>query len=111
VDPKSLTVYFVLGGATVALATYFGSTARGLLAAFVAFFPSITILTFSTIYFKGGASAATDYGRSMILLTPAWLAYVAVVLYLLPRLGLFPSLLIGVLVYVGGALTTARLFG
>jgi uncharacterized membrane protein (GlpM family) len=111
VDLRTIPLYFFLGGTVVALVTYFGSTARGLIAAFIAFFPSISLITFTTIYLKGGIPAAADYARSMLVLTPAWLLYVLAVLFLLPRWGLFPSLLAGVLTYVAAAFVTIRLQG
>jgi hypothetical protein len=42
---KLLALYFVVGGVIVAAVTYFGSQGKGLLAAFVAFFPSVTVVT------------------------------------------------------------------
>lgn len=47
----------------------------------------------------------------MLVLIPAWLLYVLAVLFLLPRWGLFPSLLAGVLTYVAAAFITIRLQG
>lgn len=93
----------------MALVTYFGSQGKGLLAVFIAFFPSITVLTFCTIYLNGGVKAATTYAKSMIIMTPAWLAYVTVVMLLLPRIGLVPSLLLGILGYLIGSFLTTRL--
>lgn len=99
-DIKMLPLYFFLGGILVALITYLGSLGKGLLAVFIAFFPSMSLLTFWTIYINGGAKATTNYAKSLIIMTPAWLAYVAAVMLLLPRIGLVPSLLVGVLCYV-----------
>ena len=110
-DLRTVPLYFILGGTVVVLVTYFGSTARGLIAASIAFFPSISLITFATIYLKGGVRGAADYARSMLVLTPAWLLYVLAVLFLLPRWGLFPSLLVGVLIYVVAAFLTVRLQG
>ena len=110
-DLRALPLYFLLGGTVVAVVTYLGSTSRGLVAAFIAFFPSISIITITTIYLKGGTTSASDYARSMLILTPAWLLYVVAVLFLLPRWGLFPTLLTGVLLYVAAAFLTIRLQG
>jgi uncharacterized membrane protein (GlpM family) len=108
-DAKWLILYFLLGGAIVTLVTYFGGQGKGLLAAFVAFFPSITVLTMFTIYFNGGLNATISYFKSMLLLLPAWLLYVIPVLFLLPKLGPVPSVLIGIAAYVGAAFVTIRL--
>ena len=105
-DYRLLPLYFLLGGTIVTLATYFGSQAKGLLAAFVVFFPSITLLTLCTIYFSGGAESATSYAKSLIIIIPAWLVYIVTVMYLIPRLGLLLSLVIGVALYGAGALLT-----
>jgi uncharacterized membrane protein (GlpM family) len=111
VDIKMLSLYFAVGGTIVALVSYFGSQGKGLLAAFVAFIPSITVVTLSVIYINGGINAATSYVRGMLLLLPAWLLYALSLFYLLPRLGLVPSLLISVSAYIAGALLTIRLAG
>ena len=105
---KSLCLYFLLGGAIVTLVTYFGSQAKGLLAAFIAFFPSITVITIITIYLNGGINPTTSYLKGMLLLMPAWLLYVLSVLFLLPRLGLVFSLVLGIFLYLGSALATMK---
>lgn len=106
---KLLFLYFILGGMLVALITYLGSQGKGLLAVFIAFFPSMSLVTFSTIYLNGGTTAATTFARSLIVMTPAWLAYVATVMVLLPRIGLVRSLLLGILSYLVASLLTMRL--
>lgn len=108
-DVKWLIVYFLLGGTIVTLVTYFGGQGKGLLAAFVAFFPSITVLSMFTIYYAGGINATTSYFKSMLLLLPAWLLYVLPVMFLLPRLGPVPAVLIGISAYIGAAFLTMKL--
>ena len=110
-DIKWLPLYFLLGGTIVTLVTYFGGQGKGLLSAFVAFFPSITILTMFTIYFTGGVTATTSYFKRLLLLLPAWLLYVIPVLFLLPKLGPVPSVLIGITTYTGFAFLTIKLAG
>lgn len=83
-----LLLYFLFGGTVVALISYLGSQARGLLAAFVATFPAISVVSVLTIYLGAGTGAATSYLRGMLMLVPAWLLYMFCLLYLLPRLGL-----------------------
>lgn len=108
-DIKWLILYFVLGGTIVTLVTYFGGQGKGLLAAFVAFFPSITVLSMFTIYYAGGINATTSYFKSMLLLLPAWLLYVLPVMFLLPKLGPVPAVLIGISTYIGAAFLTMKL--
>jgi uncharacterized membrane protein (GlpM family) len=106
---KLLSLYFLVGGTVVALITYFGSHGKGLLAAFVAFFPSVTIITLVSIHLASGVAATVSYFKGLLLLLPAWLIYAVAMIYILPRLGLVPSVLIGILLYVAVAVITIRL--
>jgi hypothetical protein len=109
VDLKLLIAYFFIGGAVVAAATYFGSRGNSLLAVFIAFFPGMTVIIMSTIYFAGGQAATISYAKGMLVLLPAWILYVLGVIFLLPRLGLALSLVISVVVYTAAAFLTMRL--
>lgn len=108
-DIKMLPVYFLIGGAVIAAVTYFGSQAKGLFAAFIAFIPSISITTLCTIYFSGGKGAALSYAKGMLILVPSWVLYVLGIIFLLPRIGLAGSIIVGVAAYVGTALLIMRL--
>jgi hypothetical protein len=108
-DVKWLALYFFLGGAIVALVTYFGSQGKGLLSAFIAFFPSITIVTLLSIYFTSGVNATVSYFKGMLFLIPAWILYALAMVFILPRWGLVPSVLISIGLYVGAAFITMRL--
>jgi hypothetical protein len=108
-DAKLLSVYFVLGGTIVTLITYFGVQGKGLLAAFIGFFPSISIVTLCTIYFKSGVGATVSYFKGMLFLIPAWVLYALAMIFILPRWGIVPSVIIGVVLYVAVALLTIRL--
>lgn len=108
---KLLVLYFVVGGIIVATVTYFGSHGKGLLAAFVAFFPSVSVVTLVGIYLAGGASATVSYFRGMLLLLPAWALYALAMMTMLPRWGLVPSVLAGVFLYITAAWVTIRLAG
>jgi uncharacterized membrane protein (GlpM family) len=108
-DAKYIPLYFLLGGTVVSLASYFGSHAKGLLAAFISFFPAATVFTVSAIYAAAGSRAATGYARGMLLMLPAWVLYALSLFWFIPRLGLTLSLLIGIPLYIGGAVLTIRL--
>jgi len=108
-DIKALAAYFVIGGLIVAAITYFGSQAKSELAAFIAFLPSISVITLCTIYFASGTGAAVSYARSMLILLPPWLLYVIGVIFLLPRIGLAGSLLVSVAAYLAVALVIMKL--
>jgi hypothetical protein len=107
-DVKLLSLYFVLGGTIVTLITYFGSQGKGILAAFIGFFPSITIVTLFTIYLKSGVGATVSYFKGMLLLIPAWVLYALAMVFILPRWGIVPSVIVGIALYVGVAIVTMR---
>jgi len=93
-------LYFLIGGAIVSLVTYFASQAKGLLAAFVANLPVITLITFLTIYFESGQKAVVAYAEGLIIMLLPWLAYIFAIILLTYRLGFIPSLLVGVSLYL-----------
>jgi uncharacterized membrane protein (GlpM family) len=107
-DVKLLSLYFVLGGSIVTLITYFGSQGKGILAAFIGFFPSITIVTLFTIYLKSGVGATVSYFKGMLFLIPAWVLYALAMIFILPRWGIVPSVIVGIAIYVGVAVLTMR---
>jgi uncharacterized membrane protein (GlpM family) len=108
-DAKWLPLYFFLGGTIVALVTYFGSQGKGVIAAFIAFFPSITLVTLFSVYFSSGVSSTISYLKSALFLMPAWILYAVAVMFTLPRWGLVPSVVTGVVLYVGAAVLIMRL--
>ena len=108
-DTKLLPIYFVIGGVIVAAVTYFGSQAKGQLAAFIAFLPSISVITLCTIYFASGTEEAVSYAKNMLILLPPWLLYVIGVILLLPRIGLAGALSVSVAAYLGAAFLAMRL--
>jgi hypothetical protein len=107
-DAKLLALYFFLGGTIVTLITYFGTQGRGLLAAFIGFFPSITLVTLFTIYFKSGVGATISYFKGMLFLIPAWVLYALAMIFILPRWGIVPSVIVGIGLYVGVSLLVFR---
>jgi uncharacterized membrane protein (GlpM family) len=103
---RTLPLYFLLGGAVITAITYLGSHSKGLLAAMVAMLPVITIITLSTIYVNAGQNAAVNYFKGLLIILPAWFLYVLAVFLLMPRIGLVLSLVMGVSIYLAGALVT-----
>jgi hypothetical protein len=100
-DWKQLVLYFIIGGGVVTAVTYFGGRGQGLLAAFLAMVPAVTLITIITIYNAGGDTAAVGYFKGLLIVLPAWLVYVVATMLLTPRIGLWWSLLIGVAAYIG----------
>jgi hypothetical protein len=45
----------------------------------------------------------------MAYLLPAWMLYIGAVIYLMPRLGLWPPLVIGIILYTAASYLTARI--
>ncbi len=99
-DIKLLPIYFVVGGLTVAIAAYFGSQGKGLVAAFASLFPGLTLITLIAIYFHGGVSNVISYAKGTLILFPAWLLYMVGVIYLTPHLGLPFTLIASVGAYL-----------
>ncbi len=95
-----LVIYFLLGGTVTALTAYFASQGRGMLSAFVTTLPLLTILSFLLIYAEGGSKTVEDYAKSLVIFTPPWLCYVAIVLLGVNRIGIVKSLILGVLLFV-----------
>jgi uncharacterized membrane protein (GlpM family) len=106
---KLVLIYFVLGGITVSAITYFGSQGKSQVAAFVAFLPSTSLITLCTIYLSSGTQPAVSYAKSMLILLPPWVLYVAAIIFLLPRIGLPLTIAISVAVYLVFALLIMKL--
>jgi len=102
-------LYFIIGGLAVSIVTYLGSHGKGILAAFVALFPAVTIITFYLIYLNSGVETTLSYAKGLLILTPAWLLYVGVIIVMLPRYGFGASILSGVLLYITASLLTYEL--
>jgi len=109
-EAKFIPIYFLIGGAVVSLASYFGSHSKGLLAAFISFFPAATVLTIVAIYASSGAHSASQYARGLLLMLPTWTLYALSLWWFIPKSGLFVALSIGIPVYIGGALLIMGLF-
>jgi uncharacterized membrane protein (GlpM family) len=107
-DLKLIPLYFIIGGLTVALTVYFGSRGSGVLAAFINLFPAVTVISFIAIYIHGGTQALTSYTRGMVLLLPAWIIYLVGMYFLVPRIGLLFSLLIGIALFIAVSFLIAR---
>ncbi|OGW38277.1 MAG: hypothetical protein A2Y97_04645 [Nitrospirae bacterium RBG_13_39_12] len=93
-------LYFLIGGFTVSLVTYFASQSRGLLAAFFANLPVITAVTFLTIYLESGQKAVVSYAEGLIIMLFPWLAYIFTIIFLTDRIGFFQSLIFGIFLYI-----------
>lgn len=107
-DMKLLPLYFVIGGLVVSAVTFFGSKGQGSVAAFLGLLPSISVITLATIYLRGGNPAALSYFKGLLKMFPPWIAYVVLVLVLLPRIGLIGSIIVSVAAYIGLAFLIIR---
>jgi uncharacterized membrane protein (GlpM family) len=95
-----LVLYFLMGGTVTALTAYFASQGRGMLSAFITTLPLLTILSFLLIYAEGGSKTVEEYAKSLLIFTPPWLCYVAIVLLGVNRMGIVKSLSLGVFLFV-----------
>jgi uncharacterized membrane protein (GlpM family) len=93
-------LYFIIGGTVISIVTYLASHARGLLAASIANLPVITLITFLTVYSESGKQAVVSYAEGLVIMLIPWLAYVFSIIGLTNRLGLIPSLILGVFLYL-----------
>ncbi|MEK7242045.1 MAG: hypothetical protein AAB048_04660 [Planctomycetota bacterium] len=53
--------------------------------------------------------ASVSYGKGLILFTPAWLCYVGLAIFLLPRWEMWKALSVSVMAYLLVALVAKRL--
>jgi uncharacterized membrane protein (GlpM family) len=97
-------LYFLTGGVIVSVVTYFASQAKGLLAAFFANMPAITLITFLLVYHESGQKEVVLYAKGMMVMLLPWLAYIFSIIFLTERLGFIPSLAIGFSLYLSLAL-------
>lgn len=93
-------LYFLLGGTIVSLVCYFASHLKGLIAAFFANLPVITLVTFIIIYFEAGEKNVVVYAKSLLVMLFPWLIYIFSVIILTPKIGVIPSLLTGLGAYL-----------
>lgn len=92
-------LYFILGGTVVSLVSYFASHSKGLMAAFFANLPVITLVTFIIIYVESGQKNVVLYAKSLLIMLFPWLAYIFSVISLSSKIGVIPSLVTGLLAY------------
>lgn len=92
-------LYFFLGGTVVSLVSYFASHSKGLIAAFFANLPVITLVTFIIIYFESGREPVIEYAKSLLIMLFPWLSYIFSIILLGPKIGILPSLVIGLISY------------
>jgi len=109
-DFRLILAYFVVGGSVISLVTYYGAQGKGLTAAFIANMPTITLLTFLTIYLSAGEDSTVSYAKGLMMMLPPWVLYILSVIYMTPRVGFPLSLLLGVLLYLLASLVVMRLF-
>ncbi len=99
-DLTKYVLYFVLGGSVVSLATYLGSTGRGYVAALASTFPIITGMTFVLIYLTSGAPQTLAYAKNLLWFVPPWVAYVSFVIFGVNRVGFWPAIVGGYVLYL-----------
>jgi uncharacterized membrane protein (GlpM family) len=93
-------LYFLSGGFIVSIVTYLAGHSKGLLSAFFANLPVLTVITFLTIYTEAGPDSVVSYARGLTLMLFPWLAYIFAVIFLTPRLGVIASLAAGIFFYL-----------
>jgi len=92
-------IYFIAGGALAALVAYFAGRGNPLLTALVGSIPVMFLLNVYLVYRATGVSSSLAYSKGVLLLVPAFVIFVIVTMWLLPRLGIPKALLPGLTVY------------
>ena len=93
-------LYFIVGGSILTLVTFFGSKDKGIIAAFIALFPMVSLMSIITIYSEAGNLPVMDYVRGLLILTPAWIIFLFCILYLMPKQGLLVAVVVGLAIYI-----------
>ncbi|MCX7770980.1 MAG: hypothetical protein N2202_07860 [Proteobacteria bacterium] len=83
----------------MSIVSYFASHSKGLVAAFFANLPVITFVTFIIIYFESGEKNVILYAKSLLIMLFPWLAYIFSIIILGSKIGIIPSLIIGLTTY------------
>jgi len=96
-------LYFIVGGLVVSLTTYYGSRGQGFTAALISMFPSLTVLTFFLIYKAGGEASVISYAKNLGFGVPPWILYIIAVAMLCEHIGIWLSLTVGVMLYLGAS--------
>ena len=104
-------VYFIIGGIIMSLVTYLANSSQELFAAFIGTLPVITISTFLMIYINTGQEAVITYAKGLLIMMVPWVVFIVTVIILAPRIRLFYSVLLGLLLQVLLALLIMRKFG
>jgi uncharacterized membrane protein (GlpM family) len=93
-------LYFIIGGVVVSATVFISSEGKGLLAAFIALFPSITFTTFLMIYLESGVDTTLSYAKGLVFLTPAWVIYLLTFVFLIEKIGFYKAIALGISLYV-----------
>jgi uncharacterized membrane protein (GlpM family) len=96
-------LYFIIGGSVVSLTTYYGARGQGFTAAIISMFPSLTVLTFFLIYKAGGEASVISYAKNLAFGVPPWILYIIAVAMLCEHIGIWLSLTVGVILYLGAS--------
>jgi len=92
-------IYFIAGGALAALVAYFAGRGNPSLTALVGSIPVMFLLNVYLVYRATGVSSSLAYSKGVLLMVPAFVIFVMVTMWLLPRLGMPKALLPGLTVY------------
>lgn len=66
--------------------------------------PQVTVITFYFIYKTSGIKDVLSYCKGMLYIIPFWILYVVSIIWLMPKIGFWGALFIGIGVYIAGAM-------
>lgn len=93
-------LYFVVGGALVALVAFLAQRGNGTLTILVANIPVMFLLNMLLMYKSGGVDGSLMYARAALMYLPFYIVFVFITMYLLPRLGMPLALLPGAFIFI-----------
>ena len=97
-----IIIYFFIGGIFVTLTTMLAKSGQSTLAAMATIFPAITVISILSTSQGGDTRSAANLALKILLMLPVWGIFAFTVWRLITKgVGTVPSLLIGLVLYLG----------
>jgi len=93
-------LYFLLGGSIVALVAYLSNQGNQLLTILVGNLPVLFLMNIFLAYRVGGATGGVVYARGALMTLPFFIAFVLIIMFILPRVNTPLAALPAMLVYM-----------
>ena len=93
-------LYFLLGGSIVALVAYLANQGNQILTILVGNLPVLFLMNIILTYRVGGATGGMVYAKGALMTLPFYIVFVAIVMFILPRVNSPLAVLPAALVYI-----------